>query len=292
MLASRIHLDIHGIFSSPARMICLALGLVMAPLSGGFYQQSDLATALWPWPDDRMSFIFLSSIGMAVSATCLFAALTGEIGGLTPILLEGVITLIGMAGYLAVRSIRHEDWKALWFAIGLGTIATIVAISFRRARKVPLLDPRVLPRLLRIISGGLVALLAVIGASLVFQVDGAFPWTLKPQTSTMFGWIFLGAAALFGWIVLHPRWAHLATAMVGFLAYDLVLVIPYARTLLDSHNGTASSFYPSAYGLTGNIDEGKILGYLLTLGLSAAGSIYLLAKNLKTRMRGRASLGF
>jgi hypothetical protein len=133
------------------------------------------------------------------------------------------------------------------------------------------------------VSAFFVVLLGLIGISLVAQANSAFPWDLKPQTSTMFGWVFLGAATLFAYIVMRPRWTYLATALTGFLAYDIVLFVPYVRALLDDDDSRLS-IYRTASGATLDVDDRQLALYLIALTASAIGAIYLLFMNPATRV--------
>jgi len=169
------------------------------------------------------------------------------------------------------------------FVSGLLVIAVVAAFTYRRARAVILIDTRPLPRFLRVIAGVFVVLLGLTGIALMLQVDGAFPWDLQPRTSTMFGWIFLGATSLFVFIALKPRWSYLATALAGFLAYDVVLFIPYLQALLEDDSNAASSIYRTTPGAGLTIDDSRLVSYLVVLGISATATIYLLCFYPATR---------
>ena len=74
------------------------------------------------------------------------------------------------------------------------------------------------------------SILIAAGTALVFHAD-IFPWALGAETSVIFGFIYLGAAAYFLYGVLDPRWPNAQGQLVGFLAYDLVLIGPVRRPL-------------------------------------------------------------
>lgn len=54
-----------------------------------------------------------------------------------------------------------------------------------------------------------------------------FPWPLRPDSSTLFGCIFLGDACYFFYGLLVPRWQNAYGQLLSFLAYDLVLIVPF-----------------------------------------------------------------
>lgn len=60
------------------RVLFILTSLVTLVLAVGFFFQMDWAKATWPWPDGRLSYIFLSSILIAIAAPMLWISLTGE----------------------------------------------------------------------------------------------------------------------------------------------------------------------------------------------------------------------
>ena len=57
----------------------------------------------------------------------------------------------------------------------------------------------------------------------------------------MFGFIYLGAAAYFVSGVFDPRWGNAQGQLVGFLAYDLVLIGPFVDRFDEVHGGELTS---------------------------------------------------
>jgi hypothetical protein len=43
----------------------------------------------------------------------------------------------------------------------------------------------------------------------------------------LYGWIFLGAACYFLYALINPKWANAQGQLLGFLAYDVVLIAPF-----------------------------------------------------------------
>ena len=69
-------------------------------------------------------------------------------------------------------------------------------------------------------------MLLVVGLLLVFQVKGIMPWPLKPSTSSIVGWIFVGDSLYFFHGLRTRRWHDACAQLWSFLAYDLVLLQP------------------------------------------------------------------
>jgi hypothetical protein len=64
------------------RTLALIGGLVVLVFALGFIFQHPIATGLWPWPDGRLSYLFIGSILTAVSVAALWVGWTGEFGAL------------------------------------------------------------------------------------------------------------------------------------------------------------------------------------------------------------------
>ena len=154
--------------------------------------------------------------------------------------------------------------------------------------------PRVVTYALWTICG----MLVVVGAPLLVQVENVFPWSLTPQTSTIFGCVFLGAAGYFVYVARQPYWVFGLAPLLGFLAYDLVLFTPYVDLLRRPSGGLSGSYGAygayggySGYGTTvaGNgVNERSLAVYLLVLGVSALFAVIFLFLNPATRLRLRA----
>ena len=48
---------------------------------------------------------------------------------------------------------------------------------------------------------------------------------------TIDSWMFLGAAMYFAYALLRPSWVNAAGQLAGFLAYDVVLIVPFLTRL-------------------------------------------------------------
>ena len=57
------------------------------------------------------------------------------------------------------------------------------------------------------------------------------PWTITRDLSLVIGWMFLGAATYFVYALVRPGWLNAAGQLAGFLAYDVVLIVPFLTRL-------------------------------------------------------------
>jgi hypothetical protein len=201
-------------------------GWVILALAIGFIFQLPFATGIWPWPDGRLSYLFIGSILAAVSAAALWIGGSGELGALPAgslnIFVIGVTTLV----YFLQLALQQDRPEMLPYGIASLFIAIAGGASFLWSRRIPLRDSRPTPRLVRVSFGIFIASLVVAGVALIFRLP-IFPWALNPDSSVIFGCIFIGDAFYFLYGLLYPRWHNALGQLLSFLAYDLVLIVPF-----------------------------------------------------------------
>lgn len=242
-------------------------GAVFLVITAGFFLRMGLVTALWPWPDGRLSYIFISSITAAIAAPMIWIGLTGEFGAARGGAVNLGIAAAGMAVYLLVLYGRDGDVQLLVSAVAAALfLAANVGIFWWSSRQ-PIRDRRAMPRLVRVSFGVFTAVLLVVSGLLVLQTSVVFPWPLRPESSVMFGLIFLGAASYFAIALRAPRWHSARGQLIGFLAYDLILIGPFL-----THFETVDP----AHRLS-------LILYVAVLVYSGALAVYYLFVNRETR---------
>jgi len=208
------------------RTLTVLGGLVILAFAFGFIFQLPLATSLWPWPDGRLSYLFVGSILAAVSAAALWIGWTGEFGALPAGSLNVLVIAITTAVYFFQLALRENRPEMIPF--GVMALVSVVAsgAAFLWSRQIPLKDSRSMPGLVRVSFGVFIASLIFAGGALVFRIP-VFPWALNPDSSVIFGCIFIGDAFYFLYSLLYPRWHNALGQLLSFLAYDLVLIVPF-----------------------------------------------------------------
>jgi hypothetical protein len=201
-------------------------GLVILAFALGFIFQIPLVTSMWPWPDGRLSYLFIGSILAAVSVAALWVGWTGEFGALPAGSLNVLVIAITAAIYFFQLALRENRPNLVPF--GIGALIAVIAsgAAFLWSRRIPLNDPRPMPLPVRVSFGIFIVALILAGGALVFRIP-VFPWALNPDSSVIFGCIFIGDAFYFLYGLLNPRWHNAAGQLLSFLAYDLVLIIPF-----------------------------------------------------------------
>jgi hypothetical protein len=115
-----------------------------------------------------------------------------------------------------------------------GVIAALSAatslIAFFWSLRIPLKESRPMPKPVKVSFWIFIASLFLSGGALILRAP-IFPWALKPDTSVIFGCIFLGDAFYFLYGMFRPNWHNALGQLLSFLAYDLVLILPFVGLL-------------------------------------------------------------
>jgi hypothetical protein len=140
-------------------------------------------------------------------------------------------------------------------------------LLFLWAVRQPIRPTPPMPLLVRGAFALFVIALVIVGAQLVRQTSGILPWQTTPASVVLYGWMFIGAAAYFAYGLLRPSWRNAGGQLAGFLAYDVVLILPFL-------------------GLLGTIAPARmpnLLIYLAVVTLSGVLAIYYLFIHPRTR---------
>ncbi|PZS02920.1 MAG: hypothetical protein DLM69_03445 [Candidatus Chloroheliales bacterium] len=208
---------------TPLRYIMVLTGIVALTLGIGFAFNLPWATALWPWPDGPLSFLFVGSILAAISIAFIWIGFTAEWGATAAGALTVLVMTAGQAAFLFLLAGQPNRQGLLPFAVWFALVALASVGAFVWSRRFPIRDIRPLPRLLQISYLLFVAILLLSGAALTLGVQ-IFPWQLKPDSAVIFGWIFLGDACYFLYSFLNPRWHNARGQLLSFLVYDVFLI--------------------------------------------------------------------
>lgn len=242
-------------------------GVAFLVLTAGFFLQMGWATELWPWPAGRLSYIFLASITAAIAAPMIWIGLSGESAAAQGGAVNLSITAAGTAVYFFLLFGR-EGRTALLLSAVASTIALVInATILWWSSQQSIRDRRRMPKLVRASFALFMLVLVPVSGLLILQAPVVFPWPLRPEASVVFGLIFLGAASYFAVALRSPRWHSAKGQLIGFLAYDLVLIGPFL-----SHFGAVAP----AHRLS-------LILYVAVLAYSGAIAVFFLFVNAETR---------
>ena len=247
--------------------VLVLVGALQLILAAGFFFQQAWATSLWPVPDTPLSYAFIAAILGGGAAPLIWIGLSERFGALAGYGLSFGIMYAGMA--LAAFLFYLRSWQAALagFALVMAIAAALCAILFFRTRPM-MQDSPPTPRLVRLAFIVEVLVLAGAGILLLLKIPNTLPWNISPESSVLYGWVFLGLAFYYLYAVLNPQWIHAIGPLLGFLVYDLVLFSPlFARF--------------------GNLQPEHILGQVAAsfiIVFSAALGVYYLLLNPVTRL--------
>jgi len=208
------------------RCAVLAGGILVLALAFGYTFHVQAIIALWPWPDGKLSYLFVGSILAAVSASMLWIGWIDEPAALPGGALNIFVISATSTVYLFKLYLQGDHPGLLIYPVATLLMAAASIAVFLWSRRSTLRDSRPAPRPVRISFAIFLAVLVAASASLFFKLP-IFPWALNPDSSVIFGCIFLGNATYFLYGLLHPRWHNALGQLASFLAYDLVLIGPF-----------------------------------------------------------------
>jgi hypothetical protein len=211
------------------RYVCVGAGGLLMVLAVGYFFQIPLATQSWPWPDGRLSYIFIASVLAAVAVAAIWIGFAQEWGALAAGALNVFVTSSGMALFFLNLQGREGRASLLPYLLLFALVAACSMVVFLWSRRIPIRDTRPTPRPVRWSFVVFIVLLFVAGGALIARVPNVFPWPLNPDSSVMFGCIFLGDACYFLYSLLIPRWHNAKAQLLSFLAYDLMLILPFLQ---------------------------------------------------------------
>jgi hypothetical protein len=205
---------------------------VQAVIAVGFIFQVSFATALWPYPGvTPLSNIFIGSIYLAAAASTGWCLLVRSDRAMAGIAIDYLLILVPFLAFSVARVLDGAGMEIVLFSIACAIGIVFGAWLLRWSLSHPWRDPRPTPRLVRGSFAVFVVALIIVGGLMVFQVPNVIPWKITPDLSTLFGFMFLGAAGYFLFAFLDPRWENAGGQLAGFLAYDIVLIVPFLERL-------------------------------------------------------------
>jgi hypothetical protein len=200
--------------------------------AAAFFFQWPLAVGVWPFAGTTpLTYILIGSIFAAAAASTLWPLITGNEGALAGVGLDYLVILAPMSAYILWLGLAGGDSGKTIYGVLCAAGALFGLWLFWWTRRLPMPDEAIrMPRLVRW-SFVVFVIALLFTCTRLFLGIPTIPWPLTPELSVIVGCIFLGAAAYFIYGLLRPSWANAGGQLSGFLAYDLVLLLPFLRAL-------------------------------------------------------------
>jgi len=209
------------------RAAVVLFGLADLILTLGYYFRWPWATDTWPWPVSPLDYLLVSSFLAGATVVILWLGLVGEWAAAAGATMNVGLMNAGAAVYLFQRNAAEPSPRLLHHAIAFTVFACANAGVLVWSIRQPIRDARKIDRLLHVSFAVFSTVLLIAAVQLLRRSPTIFPWTLEPDTSTMFGWLFLGSAVYFLYGTIRPSWHNARGQLLAFLAYDLVLLPTY-----------------------------------------------------------------
>lgn len=207
-------------------------GALLLVLALGFAFQVPAVTSLWMWPDGKLSYIFVGSMLAAMSAAIIWIGYDGDLAASFPGAINWTVAFSLMAvSMIGFRGNPELPGLNIYIVIFFALAILSLIFGWWGSRNFTLQDTRPMPPLVKGSVVVFMLVLAVVSSLLLAQYPTVFPWPLKPHSSMMFGSLFLGSCVYFAYTLFRPSWGVAKSQLLAFLAYDLVLIVPYLRHL-------------------------------------------------------------
>ena len=209
-----------------------AIVLAPAALAVVFLLQPPALIEAWPFEGTTpMSFVLMAAMLAAAAASTAVPVLLRRYGALEGVGLDVAATFLPIGVFTALLGTfgANADYSLLAVVSAAGLFGGWV--TYRRSQRIPSVDTRPMPRPVRAAFVVFTGALAVVGVLLVIRLENVLPWSVPPDLSTFFGFMFLGAATYFWHGLRGGTWDDAIGQLAGFLAYDLVLAVPLLERL-------------------------------------------------------------
>lgn len=204
------------------RFFSIATALALLVVAAGLYFRLAWATAPWPWPAGRLTFLFLSSIAAAIAVPFLWVAVAEEWGAMRGSGIFPLVTSAGAAIFLLQQRVVDAALGRLGMMAAIGALFSVLMIFI--GRRFALRDGRRQPALVRVSFAIFAVVLILAGGALVLGRANVMPWPMNREGGVICGWIFLGASTGYLYGFAFPAWHNARGPLLGFLVYDLVLL--------------------------------------------------------------------
>jgi hypothetical protein len=209
-------------------------GIILLLLGLAFFFQLDFVRFVWPWQISPLSAVFLASICAAIAAPIIWMGLRRETAAIAGGAVNLFVTAFAMAIFcFQLYAADNSRQPILFFGIVSAIFALYCAWLGWISYDVPFDDNRPMPAFVRFSFVIFALALFLTGGALVLKTPNIFPWPLSEELRVMYGWIFLGAMCYFIYAVYKPYWGNAQGQLLGFLAYDLVLIVPFLLHFSD-----------------------------------------------------------
>jgi hypothetical protein len=236
-----------------------------------------LATDLWPFPGtNAMSHTFIASFFWAAAVPVAWCLLMRSDRAFTGVFLDYLVIMLPLGLLTLAFGISEASLHLFAFAAFAFVTALFAVWVMRWARRHPWRSDLPTPRPVLAAFFVFCVTLGIVGTLMVIRTPGILPWAITPTLSTVYGTMFLGASAYFAYGLVERRWENAGGQLAGFLAYDIVLIVPFVARIVNST--------PSYYGSASEPFRLNLVLYTAVVAGSAIIAVYYLFIAKETRI--------
>jgi hypothetical protein len=170
-----------------------------------------------------MSHALIASILAAAGASIFWCAAARDLRAMVGVGIDAFVITAPAAIYALMLS--RKSLRGFAIAAAVTALAGVVAaIWFHRYR---FRNERPTPKVVRWSFAAFVLTLWVFGGLMAMGRSWVLPWEASRETTILYGWMFLGASSYFLYGLIIPKWSNAIGQLLAFLAYDLVLIVPF-----------------------------------------------------------------
>jgi hypothetical protein len=214
------------------RYFLILVSAIQLAFAVAFFLQSPFAINLWPFEGTTpLTYIFISSFFAAAGASTLWASVSENYGALAGISLDylAIFAPLTVLSFQLVAGGGTSQMTFFGVACALGALFGLGL--FLWSVRIPIDHSLPMPVPVRWSFVLFIIALVIVGTMLILKTPNVIPWMITPDISVLIGWMFIGAAIYFTFGILRPSWLNAAGQLIGFLAYDLVLIVPFLTRL-------------------------------------------------------------
>jgi hypothetical protein len=214
------------------RYVLFLISIVQFVFAIAFFLQLPFAVRFWPFEGTTpLTFIFVSSISAAAAASTFWAVASENYGALAGIGLDYIAILapVSILTFQLGASSGAPRLMMYGFVSAFGALFGIFLLMW--SIRIPMDNTLPIPGFVRWSFVVFIIALLIVSTRLILKVPNVIPWKITPELSVAIGWMFFGAMLYFVYSLLRPSWVNAAGQLAGFLAYDVVLIVPFLTRL-------------------------------------------------------------
>jgi hypothetical protein len=216
--------------------ILILSGLAFTILAVGFIARIPWTVSLLPLHfdttyNDTLGFMFIASMVSAWGVSSIYIGATGKIAPAFTTLINYILVFGGLGILYLQLSLQNTNSVNQSALSVMGIFSILIALFSAYwlwlLRNTAVSNPIPMPKTLRRAIGVMTLFVGITSMSLIVFKYNILPWDGTTIFGIVYGWLFVGTGAALLYALVRNKWEIVAAQLLGFLAYDLVLIPPF-----------------------------------------------------------------